>query len=136
MGPSQPPCATDDDLPWSYAYLIAVTPADDGLELTCGDEADRPSFQVHCRARYSGAFSKYFEIFTAWRLDPGAVEPPLIPLHRERSGQASFSLRGAIYDYPELCEAIVPSPRSGSHPSSHRTRRLVHVLVDAGWRPL
>ena len=70
------------------------------------------------------------------RLNPSAVEPPLIPLHRERSGQASFSLRGAIYDYPELYEAVVPGPRSASHPLSHRTHQLVHVLVDAGWRPL
>jgi hypothetical protein len=125
-----------EDLPWSYVYLIAITPTDGGLDLSCGEEPDRPEFVVHCPWQQRIALDPYFEIFTAWRMDPGGVECPLIPIHRERLGQPTLSLQGAQHDFPESEVLKKPSIHAASRVASQETRRIVHVSVDVSDRPL
>lgn len=83
---------------WDYAYLIEVRAQGDSATLVCGTEADIPEFEVACDTLE--LLAPFAEIHAAWRLNPAAVEPPLIPFTRTGLGQRIFSSEGARHDYP------------------------------------
>lgn len=88
---------------WDYAYLIDVRAQGDSATLVCGTEADTPEFEVVCDTL--DLLAPFAEIHATWRLDPAAVEPPLIPFTRTGLGQRVFSPEGARHDYPYAISA-------------------------------
>ena len=87
---------------WHYAYLLAIELHPEEVRLTCGLEADFPSFVVTCAFEDLRALAPYARLLEAFLEDRVAFELPLIPYHHTGDGCFGFSSGGAHYDYPPL----------------------------------
>lgn len=93
-------------LSWDYVGLFEVlervTPYGREITLVCQQDEGSGFFTVRCEHSSVVYLRPYTALLEAAARD--MAEPPVIPVHKS-SGYCTFSISGALHDYPELAAA-------------------------------
>lgn len=101
--PSKSTAVLTRTITWEYQLLKEVcfhqTTYGRGVRLTCHDDEGGEQFFVTCDRQLVGYLDPYLDLLD--RAARGDCDPPCIPVYNA-AGRWTFSVTGALSDYPEL----------------------------------